>query len=95
MGLFNDRLSHCPFTGVQISESGDPTPALDGISYFGTYNGHRFPIKLHSADPWGKDTWLSENGHRFIEVLYVEGRLFTYFKEGRRLAEIKRDYRVG
>ncbi len=94
MGLFNDRLTNCPFTGVRISETGDPTPALDGISYFGSYNGHQFPIKLHYSDAWGRDTWLIENGPKFIEFLYTEGRLPTYFNAGRTLAEVKRDFRV-
>jgi hypothetical protein len=94
MGLYNNKLSRCPFTGVEVNSAGDPSPALDGISYYGQFNGRRFPIKLHYADAWAQDTWLNENGSRFIEHLATDDKLDTYFQNGRTLAEVKRDYVV-
>ncbi len=92
MGIYNNNLPRCPFTGVEVNSAGDPSPTLDGISYFGQFNGRRFPVKLHHADAWAQDAWLKENGSKFIAQLATHKNLDTYFQNGRTLAEVKRDY---
>ncbi len=92
MGLMNNKLVRCPFTGVEVATAGDPSMTLDGISYFGNHLEVSFPIRLSHADPWATDPWLVLNGPHFIGKLAAARKLDRYFIVAKTLANVKHDY---
>ena len=85
---------NCFFTGKKVI-SCDETDGtfLDGYYYRIEFNGKIREFKLHPLDDWQNDSWLKENGNVFLNLIDRNNK-WEFFKEGRKLYEIKAFYSV-